>query len=150
MTTESLPLVVMVDDVETDLWLNRLSFQNSGVETDIRCFDNAHDALDFLRDAISRHQLPALMILDLKMPEIDGFGVLDIMRSGGMKRFPVVVLSGSSLPEDTFQAKQLGADACFEKPITMQESNELFTKIARRYIGVSNQGSNWGTRGMAS
>lgn len=130
------PLVIMVDDSETDLMLNKMAFATSGAEAEVLCFESGLDALDYLRSSLSEYREPALMILDVKMPEISGFEMLEMMRNAGMKRFPVVILSGSSMPEDTFRARQLGADACYEKPITIAESNRLFTMIARRHLAA--------------
>ncbi len=64
----------------------------------------------------SQFPLPDLLLLDLKLPVVDGFEVLSWARSkNGFKTLPIVILSGSGLPEDRTRAQALGATDYFVK-----------------------------------
>lgn len=97
--------VLVVDDVE----INR-SMLEEVLEEDyeVALAENGREALEFLKES---HKDTAVVLLDLRMPEIDGFTVLDVMkRQGWMKKIPVLVISG----ENTFEAES----TCFEKGVS--------------------------------
>ena len=131
---QALPLILHIDDSETDTDLNVMAMKKARFVADLKCFMDAHSALDFLRKSMATNVVPSLMILDLKMSEMNGFELLAIMNQAGMKKFPVVVMSGSSLPEDVFKAKQLGADAYYEKPILLRENYSIFEEIKNTFL----------------
>lgn len=131
---KDLPLVVLVDDSETDLSLNVLSLKNVGLAVAYQTFTDGEEALRFLIQQVQQNSPPVLAIFDLSMPEISGIEMLEILDEGGYKQFPVVILSGSRRAEDTARIFQLGADGCFEKPINLYKSYELFQNIADRFM----------------
>jgi DNA-binding response OmpR family regulator len=94
---------------------------------------NGVRAIEYLRKAAlashsSSHSIPDVMILDLKLPGLSGFDVLSWTRDqAAFKALPIVVLSGSSLPEDQTRASELGASEFIVK-----ESD--YGKIAERVI----------------
>ena len=66
-----------------------------------------------------RSEKPDLVVLDIKMPEIDGFTLLSILRGEG-NPVPVVMCSGSALPKDVNRAFASGCSGYFEKPATLE------------------------------
>ncbi len=76
------------------------------------------------------------MILDLYMPELDGFEVLSWIREH-MKdaEFPVVVLTGSVKPEDEARAIELGAVSVHKKPTELQALADVVSEIVHKQIG---------------
>ena len=86
------------------------------------------EAIDYLRgvDDYSDRQrfaLPALILMDLKMPRVDGFEFLSwLRREPGLKLIPVVVFSSSNLPHDVKRAYELGANSFVVK---VQDSTTL-------------------------
>jgi CheY-like chemotaxis protein len=70
----------------------------------------------------ARYPLPFLLLLDLKMPIVDGFGVLQwVRREPGLRRMLVVVLSSSDCQADVDHAYELGANSYLLKPVRFEE-----------------------------
>ena len=82
-----------------------------------------------------RHPRPSLVLLDLYMPELDGFGVLKWIRGrSALADVPVVVLTSSGRPEDETRARWLGARAVYRKPADIDELGLLVREIVEEYI----------------
>lgn len=127
-------LVILVDDNDTDLQLNTLILQHIDETLEICCFKTGSSAIDFLRELKEKDVVPKLMLLDLKMANLNGLEVIEIIQKENLKNFPVVILSGSSLPEDYARARQVGADEHCEKPLSYSENIELFNELIAKYI----------------
>lgn len=86
-------------------------------------------------DDRSRTPFPALVILDLIMPRLDGFGVLDWTREqSGLEQLPVVVLTSSSNPGDEARAMSLGARAFLTKPADLDTLGDTVRDIVERWL----------------
>lgn len=82
-----------------------------------------------------RYARPTLVLLDLYMPELDGFGVLKWIRGRPeLADVPVVVLTSSGLPEDETRARWLGARAVHRKPADLAELGALVREIVEEYV----------------
>lgn len=93
---------------------------------------DAAAALEFLKG----DSLPALVILDLFMPGMDGFSFLESVRSNAdLNRLPVLVLSGSEKSEDRVRAFELGADDFVVKPFNPLELTARVRNLVRRSAG---------------
>jgi CheY-like chemotaxis protein len=71
-----------------------------------------------------RNEKPDLVMLDVKMPELDGFGVLAALRTEG-NSVPVVMCSGSVLQKDVDRAYLAGCNGYIEKPVTLTDYREM-------------------------
>lgn len=90
--------------------------------------------------------LPNLVILDLFMPEVDGFSVLGWMRGRPeLKDIPVVVLTGSPNPADEARALELGAERVYKKPGELTALGDVVKEIVQSYIPVSAMMDAWMT-----
>jgi DNA-binding response OmpR family regulator len=79
---------------------------------------------------------PDLVILDLWMPEVDGFEVLSWLKERSSPvPCPVVVLTGSGDPDDEARARELGAVAVYRKPTDLEGLGRVVREIVHRYIG---------------
>ncbi len=115
--TESRPIILIVDD-EPDL-VEMLSFhlKKKGYETHVAY--NGRDAWEKLNFV---H--PDLLILDLMMPEIDGWEVCRLVRrheNPEIRSIPILILSARALPEDRIRGLELGADDYVTKPFSLGE-----------------------------
>lgn len=82
----------------------------------------------------SRHPLPSLILLDLKLPRKSGLEVLEWMRSiPALKTMPVIVLSSSNQPQDVERATDLGVLSYHVKPVTSEAFLSLTRSICRRW-----------------
>jgi CheY-like chemotaxis protein len=74
----------------------------------------------------ARHPFPKLVLLDLKMPRMDGFEVLSVVREKlGFRQLPVIVLTNSENPADIRRAYELGATSFFRKPDSLEGLDEM-------------------------
>jgi CheY-like chemotaxis protein len=110
--------VLIVDDNPRCLEFMRLAFEAQGV-VNVTSELSAVEALKRLR--VER---PDLVILDVKMPERDGFAVLAMLRAEG-NRVPVVMCSGASRQKDVDRAYAGGCNGYFEKPTILQDDRTL-------------------------
>ena len=110
-----LPIEILVaDDSSEDVLLLSMASRRSGINYSITRVADGMEAIEFLRD----NPPPDVLLLDLKMPKMDGFEVLAwIRRQPALEKLPVIVLSGSNLPSDKARAKELGATDYFVKDV---------------------------------
>ncbi|MGO9838924.1 MAG: response regulator [Polyangiaceae bacterium] len=119
--------ILLVEDNASDEKLTLLAFKKCGVANEVVVVRDGADALDYVfgtgkhagRDA---RVLPTLVLLDLKLPKVDGFEVLRRIRGDERtKLLPVVVLTASKEEEDVLNSYALGANAYVRKPVEFAE-----------------------------
>ena len=114
--------IVVADDDRNDLDLLKLAVQKSGVRVELREVRDGHEAIEYLEGQGCYHDrstypFPDLLILDLKMPRLDGLEVLEWLRGHPhYKRLPAIMLSSSVLERDVDEAYRRGANTYFTKP----------------------------------
>ncbi|MEM9933912.1 MAG: response regulator [Bacteroidota bacterium] len=123
--------ILLVEDNELDAHLVELSLSSINEKLSLVWVENGAKCLEYLRVCPSP---PSLVILDLKMPGMDGFDVLESIRKENLKKFPVVIFSGSNLSEDSLRAFQLGADDFFQKPYDFLETKVMFHAILNKWM----------------
>ena len=107
--------VLVVDDEPQVAWVLRFSLEHEGYRT-----YTASNGLEALEEVQKHH--PKLMVLDLMMPEMDGWAVLKEMKKLPLEDRPrVVIVSALTGPEDKAKATELGADAFVPKPFDVEE-----------------------------
>ncbi len=120
--------IVLVEDAEPDVILVREALEQSGLEFDLRVFDDGEQGVDFVenmdRDAtITR---PHLFLLDLNLPKKSGGQILERVRqSTTCSEVPVVILTSSDSHKDKAQAANLKATGYFRKPSRLDEFMKL-------------------------
>jgi len=127
-------VILVADDDENDVFFLRRAFTKSGFLHTIIHVSDGQKAIDYLlgsgtyanRDA---NPFPDLLLLDLKMPRTDGFGVLASLQSLAEIQLPVVVLSTSALPADVQTAKKLGALDYIVKPVDHDEMMKVVMNL---------------------
>jgi CheY-like chemotaxis protein len=116
--------VLLVEDNPGDVRLTLEVLRESRVSTDVQVAGDGEQAMAFLR-AEGEHtgrKRPNLVLLDLNLPRKSGFEVLAECKSDkGLRRVPIVVLSGSSAGHDVVRAYDLHANAYVTKPLDLQE-----------------------------
>jgi CheY-like chemotaxis protein len=120
-------MILLVEDNATDEKLTVLAFKKCGVSNDIVVVRDGAAALDYLFAAgqfAGRNVtvLPTVILLDLKLPKIDGLEVLRRIRADERtKLLPVVILTASKEDEDILRSYSLGANAYVRKPVEFSE-----------------------------
>ena len=116
-------LILLVEDNPSDEKLTLHAFKNCGVENRIEVVRDGAAALDFLfaRGAFANRAdlaLPALVLLDLNLPKVDGLEVLRQLRAHERTRvLSVVIMTASAEDEDILKSYMEGANAYVRKPL---------------------------------
>ena len=128
-------IILTVEDEESDRILLRRAFEREGICVPIHFVYNGEEAIDYLQGTGAfrdreLHPLPNLLLLDLNLPRVDGFEVLEWLRarSGLRLQILVVVISASSDPLVMQKANRLGADIFLSKA---EGPNELVSMVRR-------------------
>jgi two-component system response regulator len=112
------PLILLVEDNPSDEKLTLLAFRSCTVPHELLVLRDGQQALEHLFAEKLGLQRPALMLLDLKLPRVDGFEVLRRVRAEpSLSALPIVVLSASAEQEDIERSYGLGANAYVRKPV---------------------------------
>lgn len=120
--------ILVAEDDESDVLLLRRAFQEADLRNPVHFVEDGQAAIDFISRLCQSPQdrLPALMMLDLKMPRRTGMDVLHWLRQQSVLRcMPVMVFSSSAHREDIERAYTLGANAFFVKPASTVQRTEL-------------------------
>lgn len=126
--------ILLVEDNEDDVQLTLRAFKRNNMQNPVAVARDGVEALEFLfaKGAYADRAgkpLPALIILDLKLPRLDGQGVLKAVRADERTRLvPVVVMTSSKEEEDLSRSYALGANGYVRKPVDFSEFVEA-TKI---------------------
>jgi CheY-like chemotaxis protein len=131
-------VILLVEDREDDILLVRRAFEKGGINNPFQVVRDGEEAVHYLAGEgrysnRAEYPLPDLILLDLKMPGLDGFDVLMwIRRQPGFGNIPVVVLTSSDAIRDVNRAYALGANSFLVKPLDFENFVEL-AKMLRTY-----------------
>jgi len=132
---ENAPPFLLVEDNEDDVVLIKRAFSKSGLASPIYGVRSGLEAMQYLDGAgrfgdRQRYPFPRVVLLDLKMPGVDGFEVLDwIRRRPAMRGLRVVVLTSSTNMADISRAYELGACSFLVKPVHFEELCKMTVAI---------------------
>ncbi len=118
--------ILLVEDNPHDLELTLIALERSQLANEVIVVRDGADALDYLhaRGGFSNREQgnPAVVLLDLKLPKVDGLEVLaEIRGSATLKSIPVVMLTSSREEQDLIRSYELGVNAYVVKPVDFQE-----------------------------
>lgn len=118
--------IVLVEDNPHDLELTLVALERSQLANEVIVLRDGADALDYLLRRGAYHDRlegnPAVMLLDLKLPKVDGLEVLKAVReSAELRSIPVVMLTSSREEPDLHRAYELGVNAYVVKPVEFKE-----------------------------
>jgi len=118
--------ILLVEDNPRDLDLTLVALERSQLANEVVVVRDGEEALDYLfcRNAYAHRPEgnPAVILLDLKLPKVDGLEVLEIIRSTTQLRsVPVAMLTSSSIETDLGRAYELGVNAYVVKPVEFKE-----------------------------
>lgn len=141
----AVPLVdiLLVEDNPLEVELTLRPLRELSQRSLIEVARDGEEALDFLfarGDFRQRSSapLPRLILLDLKLPKVDGLDVLRAIRANSRTAVaPVVVLTSSDDPRELAQCYQLGANSCVQKPVKYEELRAAMQAVARYWLGLN-------------
>ena len=133
--------VLLVEDDLNDIFLVKRAFKMAQLETPLQVVTDGREATHYLSGQgkyadRETHPLPKLIVMDIKMPRMTGFEVLEwIKHDGFLRRIPVIIVSSSDRAQDIDRAYELGANAYMVKPVSFQAVERLFETITH-YWGL--------------
>lgn len=121
--------VLLVEDNPSDAELTIRALRAAGVSIPIAVASDGPEALAYLLDSANR-PLPCVVLLDLKLPKLDGLDVLARLRENKRTcRLPIVVLSSSAELPDIRAAYDVGANSYIVKPVDFEELMQVIGKV---------------------
>lgn len=134
--------ILLVEDSEDDILAAKRAFKEFKVIKEVFVATDAEEALDFLNHsgkyAASRPPRPALILLDITLPLMDGFALLRRLKADeNLKGIPVVMLTTSSRDEDVRKSYAAGAASFITKPASLPEFLAKAREFERYWTAVS-------------
>lgn len=132
--------VLLIDDDPDDRFLAEQAWRQAGIKNPLRTIADGQEALDYFSGKGSyadrlHHPLPALLLLDIKIPGACGFDILRYIRGHeGLRLLPVIIFSASTSPLDVAEAYRVGANGFFLKPSSIHELVELMTALKNCWL----------------
>jgi len=128
--------ILLVEDNPDDEELTRIAFQESNLLNELVVARDGEQALDYLLDPTGKgHPLPSLVLLDLKLPKIDGLEVLRRLRADPRSRLlPVVVLTTSKEESDLISSYELGCNSYIRKPVVFTDFIEAVRQLGMYWL----------------
>jgi CheY-like chemotaxis protein len=131
--------VVVVDDDEDDLFNVRRAAEKAHLANPLVCLHDGEEAMRFLSSFAAggpgAGPEPVVLILDLKMPRMSGFEVLEWLRlQPGLRRLPVVVFTSSGEDPDIRRAYELGANSYLVKPVAFGNLVEMMSALGLYWL----------------
>ncbi|HTV62341.1 MAG TPA: response regulator [Verrucomicrobiae bacterium] len=129
----AVPPILIAEDEATDRMIWELALERAALPNPAVIVRDGQEAVDYL----AGHALPCMLLLDLKMPRMDGFDVLDWMAARkGFEKLPVFIFSSSPADNDIKKARQLGAWDYFVKPHQLFELVRIVKGLPSRCMVV--------------
>ena len=130
--------VLFVEDNPDDVEIARRAFKRTGVASDIVLARDGQEVLDRLFGEESSTTRPDLMVLDLNLPRVNGFEVLERVRASELyASMPVVVLTASARQEDILQTYRLGANSYIQKPAVFERFTHCLEVMCEYWLEVA-------------
>jgi two-component system, response regulator len=137
--------ILLVEDNPSDAELTLLALRRSKVANQIQLVRDGEEALDFLfcRGAFSSRRFeraPRLILLDLKLPKVDGLQVLKQVKGDvRTKAIPVIILTSSNEERDLVSGYKLGVNSYIQKPVNFGEFQKVVEQLGMYWLLVNSK-----------
>lgn len=138
-------VILLVEDNESDVDLTRRAFARNRIANELKVVNDGQAALDFLfgegtHAGREPGAPPALILLDLKLPKLDGIEVLSRLRADPRtRRVPVVILTSSKEQDDLAAGYDGGANSYIRKPVDFHAFVEAIRQIGLYWLVLNEQ-----------
>lgn len=136
--------ILIVEDNPSDAELTMRTLEKNNLSNNILWLKDGEQALDFLKgkgeyEGRNVKSKPKVIFLDLKLPKIDGFEVMQEIRSSeNLKKIPVVMMTSSQQQKDRLKGYETGVNSYVVKPLDFQEFTEAINDVGYYWL-VLNQ-----------
>jgi DNA-binding response OmpR family regulator len=129
--------ILVAEDSEDDAVLLARAFRKAGAGKPVHVCRDGQELIDYLSGADkfgdrNAYPWPSILLLDLKMPKVNGFEVLEWLKQRGVSDLPAAVLSSSDHPNDMKRAYDLGACLYFVKPNVPDELTAMVKALMEK------------------
>ena len=129
--------ILVAEDDSNDIFLLKTAFQKAGIDVQMRFVEDGEQAIQYLK-AGQEHPVPELLLLDLKMPRVNGFEVLEwIRKQPRLKRMLTIVMTSSDEPRDINRAYDLGANSYLVKPSDLTHLISLAEHLHNYWMNIN-------------
>jgi len=132
--------ILLVEDNPSDIGLTKRALEKSHIANELIVAEDGQEALEYLFDidpltGLFLNELPALILLDLKLPKVDGLQVLRQIRADERtSRLAVVILTTSTEEYDVAQSYDLGANSYIRKPVDFNQFVEAIQHLGLYWL----------------
>ena len=128
--------ILLVEDNPDDIFLTERALRKANIVNEIVVMKDGVEALDYLiNNAAPNQPLPQVVLLDIKLPRVDGLEVLKAIRAN--KRtclLPVVILTSSKEEKDLINGYSLGANSYIRKPVSFNQFAEAVRQLGLYWL----------------
>jgi len=135
--------ILLVEDNPDDVELAMIAFERNNLAGKIHVVRDGEEALDFFfcRGDYGDRRFdtpPKLVLLDLKLPKVDGLDVLrEVKADRRTKSVPIVVMTSSTQQKDTIEGYQLGVNSYIQKPVNFDQFQKLIKDLGFYWLVVN-------------
>lgn len=131
--------ILLVEDNASDIELTKRALLKNRINNPLFVAEDGQQAVDYLLgESNDARPLPALTLLDLKLPGIPGLEVLRKIRSNPRtKRMPVVILTSSDEERDIARGYDIGANSYIRKPVDFKEFEEAIANLSSYWLRLN-------------
>ncbi|HLP09519.1 MAG TPA: response regulator [Opitutaceae bacterium] len=132
--------ILLVEDRDDDVRLTKRALQRNNITNPLVVVNDGEEAMRFLRAAAhpgpdQTPLLPAVVLLDLKLPKLDGIEVLRQIRADpALHRQPVVILTTSKEEQDIIRSYDLGANSYIRKPVEFDQFCSALSQLGLYWL----------------
>ena len=129
-------MILLVEDDPDHEALAIRALRKANVANEIRVARDGAEALDYMKGIVAgEQQMPQLVLLDLKLPKVDGLEVLRIIRASDRTALlPVVVLTSSDEERDIVSSYRLGVNSYIRKPVNFTDFAEATRQLGMYWL----------------
>lgn len=130
--------IIMADDDDDDYLLTTLAFKKAKLSNPLERVVDGQELINNLNDRLKNQiALPAIILLDLNMPKMDGREALSIIRANDrLKHIPIIILTTSQAQEDILNTYQIGCNSYIRKPVDFTQFVETITAFKSFFIEI--------------
>ena len=130
MTTS--PTILIADDDEGHAILIRENLEAAGLRNPIRHFRDGQAVLDFLLRDPARADGPFLVLLDIRMPKVDGIEVLRRLKAdANLRKVPVIMLTTTDDAREVTRCHELGCNVYLQKPVDYDRFSDAIRRLGQ-------------------
>ncbi|GAA3522975.1 response regulator [Aquimarina addita] len=130
--------ILSIEDNRSDIALMKRIFNKEIPNCEVRYIEDGESAIQYFESPDFKNQPPSCILLDIKLPKMNGLEVLDYLRNKKkVNSVPVVMLSSSDRPDEINETYALGGNSYVEKPKSFSELKTRLPKIVDYWVGIN-------------